>query len=556
MFVIAAVAFLPAVVIIVENVLTLRQTRTTEMHAQAWKAAELASLEIERILDGTESVLRVVIAAPVVARRDAPACVEFIERVIDSLPYLASITLIDSDGSVWCMPDRGPGSLNVADRPYFQDAMATDKRVTGVFTVGRRTGRLVLPVALRYETAEGEIVGVVAGYINLNWLQTTLDQRSFTPGSSLTIADRDGRILARRPEPERFVGTVIPDAFQRLVQASVPGTEDLTSQDGTRRIIGYFPAGNSPTGIYVSAGLAVDTVLAPIWRLALVGASISILGMLAALVIATYTSRVYIVRPFERLIHTIDAWRRGETQVRSRMSDDQGEIARVGIALDTFMDELLESRAARRRAEEQREMLAQELNHRVKNLLTLIQVVARQSFAETDAKDAVAAFGARLRAIADANNLLLDRDWQVALVPNLVETCIAPFRDGRTDQFRLDGPALPVSSGAALAFGMALHELCTNAAKYGALSVQTGRVDIRWAVSHSIDPPSFGLTWTETGGPPVSPPARTGFGSRVIRQVLEQQIGGAVDLTYAVTGVLCRITAPVAALTPASRPQA
>lgn len=544
---IAALALFPAFIIVISNAVSLRESRTVEIHAEARKAAELASLEIERILDGTESVLAVIVAAPVVARRDRTGCIEFIERILDSLPYLASIALLEPDGSVWCTPNRGPGEVQLGDRPYFQDAITTTERITGVFTVGRRTGRNLLPVALRHDTGAGEVAGVATAYIDLDWLQSTLEQRSFARGSSLTIADRDGRILARQPEPERFVGTLIPEAFQRLVNGAEPGTEEIVSQDGTRRVIGYFPVNATPTGIYVSSGLAVETALAPVRRLAVVGVSISIVGMLVAVSIAAYTSQVFIVRPFERLIRTIDAWRKGETSVRSGMSDQQGEIARLGAALDAFMDELLESRAARVKAEEQRKMLAQELNHRIKNLLALIQAVARQTFADTAAREAVNTFGARLRAIADANNLLLQDGWQAATMPSLVETCTAPFRDGRPGQFAINGPDQLLSSGAALAFGMALHELCTNAAKYGALSVDTGQVLISWSV-HAGGDDRFALTWAEKGGPPVTTPTRTGFGSKVIRQVLEQQIRGRVNVTYAATGVVCTITAPVSAL--------
>jgi two-component sensor histidine kinase len=544
-FLVTALALAPAVAIVIYNAVTLRDSRTAELHTEALRSAELAALELERIISGTDSIMTVMANSPVVARRDREECSAFLERIVTALPFLSSISIIGPDGTVWCMPERPDTALYVGDRPYFIEAVQTEDRVTGVYTIGRLTDRRVLPIARRYTDQDGVLQGVVAGYIDLDWLQAAIEERTYTAGSSLTIADRDGRILARTPSPEEFVGTVIPDPFQRLVNAPAPGTEELVSQDGTRRYIGYYPVAAVPSGIYVSAGVSSDEAFAPLRQLALTGILISVIGMAAAFALAAYTSRVFIVHPFERLIETVDAWRKGEVQARSRMTDDDGEIGRFGSALDSFMDELLAARAARLEAEGERRLLAAELNHRIKNLLTLIQAVARQTFANVSAKDAVTTFTKRLQSMAAANDLLLEDQWQAAPLGKVVETSIAPFRDSKNDAFKVHGPHIPVSSGAALSIGMALHELCTNAAKYGALSVQTGIVTITWTVGASDGEDLFMLVWAEHGGPVVTQPKRTGFGSMVIKQVLEQKISGQVELEFSAEGLVCRITAPV-----------
>jgi two-component sensor histidine kinase len=548
MFLVTGLALAPAVAIVIYNVATLRDSRTNEIHTNALKSAELAALELERIISGTDSVMTVMARSPVVARRDGVECSAFLERIVAGLPFLSSISVIGPDGIVWCMPEQPDTELYVGDRPYFIEAAQTDDRVTGIFTVSRITNRRVLPIARRYTTPEGALQGIVTGYIDLDWLQATIEERTHSPGSSLTIADRDGRILARTPAPEEFVGTVIPGPYQRLVNATEPGSEELVSQDGTRRFLGYYPVSVVPEGIYVSSGVSSDEAFAPLRHLALTGTVISLLGMATAFVLAAYTSRAFIVRPFEHLIETVDAWRTGEVQARSNMTPDDGEIGRVGFALDSFMDELLATRAARLEAEGERRLLAAELNHRIKNLLTLIQAVARQTFAHVTETDAVATFGARLRAMAAASDLLLEDQWQAAPLSKVVETSIAPFRDVRTDPFKVKGPSLLVYSGAALSMGMALHELCTNAAKYGALSVQTGHVKITWSVAEQNGEDMLTLVWAEHGGPAVAQPKRSGFGSMVIKQVLAQKISGQVDMELCKEGLVCRISAPVKAL--------
>lgn len=544
-FLVTFLALLPAIAIVISNVLSLYESRTREVEAQALKNAELVHLEMERIVSGAENVLIVVANSLVVRRHDVADCASFAERVVTALPYLAGLTITDPDGTVWCLPSSISRSVYVGDRPYFQEAMTTSDRVIGVFTEDRATGRNVLPIALRYQGPDGTTAGVVAVYLDLGWLQTTIEEHSIAEGNSLTLADRDGRILARTPLPEKFVGTVIPDSFQRLVRAPSPGSEHVLSQDGTQRIIGYFPATYGRDRIYVSTGIALDTAFAMISRAAFDGLYIWIIGAVAAGLLAATISRNSIVKPFGRLVATIDSWRAGNVDARSGMTAAQGEIGQVGLALDAFMNELAQSRAARVKAEQQRDLMVQELGHRVKNLLTMIQAVARQTFSQVEDKDVVNIFSARIRSLAAANDLLLKGSQHAALLGHVIETSIGPFRDKTSDQFVLSFPKLDLSSSATVALGMALHELCTNAAKYGALATKAGSVLISADVSEDGN---FSLIWTERGGPPVVPPSRIGFGTKVIRQVLEQSISGSVEVDYAESGLVCRITAPLASV--------
>jgi two-component sensor histidine kinase len=384
------------------------------------------------------------------------------------------------------------------------------------------------------------------GYIDLSWLQGQIEERTHGPGNSLTIADRDGRILARHPEPDRFVGTLIPPNFQRLVQAKTPGTEEVLSQDGTRRIIGYVPASYKPEGIYISLGIAIDPAFAIVQTLATWGGVIISLGTFASFWLARRTARTFITRPFAELVRTINAWRQGQTDVRTGLSDRDADIGLVGQELDTFMDELLVARAERQRLETQRQLMSRELDHRVKNLLATVNAVARQTFGGSVAPEIFQKYHGRLQAIAAANSLLMEDKWQSAGFREVVEVSLEPFRDRKVDPFALEGPELACSSSASIAFGMALHELCTNAVKYGALSVPGGHVILTWRLPPGTD--DFEMVWQEEGGPAVPANPTAGFGSTVVTRVLAAQLEGTAHLDFRPDGLVCTIRCRAAAV--------
>jgi two-component sensor histidine kinase len=191
----------------------------------------------------------------------------------------------------------------------------------------------------------------------------------------------------------------------------------------------------------------------------------------------------------------------------------------------------------RKQAEELQRLLANEHNHRVKNTLATVQSIVNQTLrGAADAESARAAVNARIVALAEAHDLLTDRSWSGADIADLVARAITPFAAGRIS---CAGPSLDVSPSQALALSLALHELATNAAKYGALSRPEGRIELRWKVQED----RLELTWRESGGPKVVPPTRRGFGSRLIENALSRDLDGQTRLEFAPDGVRCWITA-------------
>lgn len=192
-----------------------------------------------------------------------------------------------------------------------------------------------------------------------------------------------------------------------------------------------------------------------------------------------------------------------------------------------------------------RDLLVNELNHRVKNTLTLIQSMARQSLRNT-AEEPRLAFEGRLIALARAHDVLTANSWESAYLDDLVSGVMAPFlKAGEEGRIVLQGPQMRLESRHAVAVTLALHELATNAAKYGALSTEAGRVTISWWLQVQDSNPIMKLLWVEDGGPEVQPPTRNGFGSQLISRGVAQELGGHVQLDYARGGVRCEITAPL-----------
>lgn len=199
----------------------------------------------------------------------------------------------------------------------------------------------------------------------------------------------------------------------------------------------------------------------------------------------------------------------------------------------------------RKRAEERRTLLINELNHRVKNTLASVQSIARQTLRSgRPAEEIGEIFTGRLMALASAHDVLTRENWEGAGLAKIVETALAPFDERRIARA---GPDARLDARAALALGMALHELATNASKYGALSNEEGRVDLSWRLYTSAGAPTLDLVWRESGGPPVTPPKRRGFGSRLLAQGIRSELNGSAELSFAPDGVACRIVAPLGA---------
>ncbi|WP_295046626.1 HWE histidine kinase domain-containing protein [uncultured Paracoccus sp.] len=218
--------------------------------------------------------------------------------------------------------------------------------------------------------------------------------------------------------------------------------------------------------------------------------------------------------------------------------DEDGAVAHIFVQGSDVTERV--------RAENHQRLLINELNHRVKNSLAAVQSIVTQTLRHTtDPRDAGKAITARIMALSGAHDVLTRESWDGADLRALVESAVGPFRGPGADPFRLSGPDMRVGPHAAISIALALHELGTNAVKYGALSAPAGYVRIGWSAGADQ---VFRLDWTEAGGPPVVASDRRGFGSRLILQVLPDQLQGQARIDHRPDGIAFTLTAPVGAV--------
>ena len=209
----------------------------------------------------------------------------------------------------------------------------------------------------------------------------------------------------------------------------------------------------------------------------------------------------------------------------------EASISRMDAGGERLSTVILRDITERKRHEERTQLLIREVNHRAKNMLAVVQSIARQTAATTP-DDFICRFNERLLALSASQDLLVQNEWKGVDIAALVQSQLAHFKELIGTRIALKGPSLLISAAAAQTIGMALHELCTNAGKYGALSSGEGRLEVAWSLERAAGEESFAMSWREKRGPAVSAPAKRGFGSIVIQRLAKESLDAEVDLDF------------------------
>src|SRR5882672_3548848 len=245
----------------------------------------------------------------------------------------------------------------------------------------------------------------------------------------------------------------------------------------------------------------------------------------------SFTSEYRVVHPDGTVL-----WLRGRGQVVARAPDGKAERM-VSVVTDV---------TERKAAEDHIQFLMHEISHRSKNLLTVIQSIARRTARTAGTMEEFEnRFERRLQGLAASHDVLVRKNWQGAPLAELVRQQLVPFVEIQSSRFELVGPDIVVTADAAQAIGLAIHELATNAIKYGALSAPTGKVRISWMFDENAGAsPQLSLNWIEQGGPPATPPSRKGFGHVVIVDMIERSLNGKVAVEFAAEGLKWSVSMP------------
>lgn len=533
------VASLPGLAAVSYGAFDLRNARYGEARADALRNAQVVASEIDQIFDGIRGTLHAVAEADEVSRLSSTACTDYVVRVRPNIQPLTSILIVDLNGNIRCFSEPSLASPNLANSTYFREAIDKRKFAIGPFTVSRISDRNVIPIAIPI-IRDDKVEGAVVAGLNLDWLGQQLKQRGAPRGGTILIADRNGIVVSREPAPEKYVGTKIDNSLGRIGM-SAPGTEDIIGLDGVPRIIGYIPASVTSFGLYVSSGIARSEAFGPIDRSVRNSIALFALGSAVAFLLAWLVGESIIRRPLMRMVATAEAWRRGHDAARTGIVGRSDEIGVLGQTFDRLMDENAMREELRATAEERREILVHELAHRVKNTLATVQSIASLSFRHSQGPEALRQFHDRLQALVRGHDLLTRKNWQHADLSEIAEAAMAPLKEERGHRFAISGPPVDLPPTTAVPMAMILHELCTNAFKYGALSNDSGRVTIGWTAQPDEAGTTVSLIWSESGGPPVTPPDEEGFGTRLIAN-LSRQLGGECNFRYPPSGLVFHLS--------------
>ncbi|PDS99414.1 histidine kinase [Rhizobium sp. S9] len=531
---VAVAALAPVVAMLFYNEVALRRQRNEEVRTSAAQAARQASSEVERIIEGLHALLVSVSSMPSVRHLDVPACNDALKSVAENIPNIRTIFVAGLDGRPICGSMAFPKGVVFSDRDYFKQTLETKNFSVGTYTQSRLSDRPVLPLAI--PLMEGDIIkAIIVSGIRLDWLQNRITEREVAPGNAVTIADGKGTIVAHVPSPDQFVGTILPEEYQRLIHAEQPDVIEITSQDGTARILGYRPIALPSSPLYVSAGFSKTEVFAPIDRATLMNTLAIIGGALFAFVAAIFIGNRFILVPISRIADVMESWRSGQATARTGMKGP-GELGLVGATFDRLLDELEDRRRQNQQAEEERSLLVRELAHRVKNGFTLVQAIARQTFSRSD-PERYNSFAERLAALAGTYDLILSREGSASPIRDILSAALRAHVASQAERIRLDGPDVVLPADTALPLSLVIHELATNATKYGSLGSENGTVTIEW----KHDDGRVLLLWTEAGGPPVSTPTKKGFGSVLIERAFPSKAQARSRVDYHTEGLIFEV---------------
>jgi two-component sensor histidine kinase len=335
-----AAAVLPSLGIQAWHEVSLRQTRLEEIRAEARRFALQSASEVTRMMEGARNMLTAVGEAHL-RGGTYPGCAEGLAALTSRMPRYASIGVSDAHGLVVCSSSGARGPASILDRGYFQAARASlDFEVGAPILVaadGSRPARRVLPLALPFQS-EGRLAGVAITSFDTGWLSANLVASGALPeGGSVTVADGDGIIVARFPQPEIFVGTRIPEAFTGLLRGGSPGVLDVVSQDGTPRVLGYVPLDANASGLYISAGFPTAPALAAADLATQRAVMLVLAGLLSAFTAAWLFGRISLRDPVDRLLDVMRRWTAGDHGARSDLIDGW-EIGRLAAGFNAMAD--------------------------------------------------------------------------------------------------------------------------------------------------------------------------------------------------------------------------
>ncbi|MCQ0986618.1 sensor histidine kinase [Jiella marina] len=525
---------IPALLFSAFLILQFSQQQQEIAAAQVNDTAEIVSNAIDREIYGLLTAGRVLAASPTL-RTDRLE--QFNERSIAALVGTRTeAELVDPSMRVLVAtrPDYPPPGTQFADTETIQRVIDTQRASISGVSFRDERGQFVYHVAVPVKVGDAIRYVLVLSKATTSF-EAVIADRNLPREWSAIIQDANGkRVFAAvtsegRMRARQSVSYDNPSIIETIGDTRM--SADLIEASTVSNLTGWTTTVAVPSAV-------IDRPVTRSWLL-LLGAGALLLAFSIALGI-TFGRRL--ADPILKLAE--QAERIGKGKPATVIGTDIAEIGQVSKVLAQASRE-------RREAEEQNHFLMREMSHRTKNQYALIAAIARRAAKESaDTTEFLDTLSEALNSLARSAELLAGGNWESATLSDLLKSQLKAF-GVETDQIVLAGEQVPLNPAAAQTIGLALHELATNAAKYGALSRPEGQVSISWSIDENLV-----LTWRESGGPPVTPPSRSGFGTLVTQKMTARGLGGNVDMDYAETGVVWTLTAPAEAVTPRPDPSA
>ena len=334
LFVLVAVAMLPAIAIQAYNEIDLRRTREVEVQDEVLGLAKLAAAEQQQIVQGVRQALIALSELPAIKAKDVEGCNAYLSRINKRYPEFIVFIVVDIDGNSFCDSAIEHKPSTAAGRAYFASVVKTGKFTIGEFALGRTTGRNVLQFALPFYDNEDRMGGVVIAALSLDWLADYIAKKGVPEGAALAITDRNGICLARYPDNNLFVGKKLPAGKD---PKTANGTvEDMVNVDGVRRTVGFAAVGDD---LLVSFGLGKAQTFTKIEHRTQRDVLFIIMSTLIVLTLTAWGAQRFIQRPFAQLVDAANRWRVGEFGRRVDIPGES-EIAEVASAFNAMADAL------------------------------------------------------------------------------------------------------------------------------------------------------------------------------------------------------------------------
>ncbi len=341
------VALIPARGLGIYMTWEMRQAVRTEALRDAMRLARITSSAGERLIEGTHQILSVLARLPEVRRQDAGACSTLFAELLKPYPYYSNLGVATPNGNVFCSAVPFEGVASIADRSYFQRAVDRRDFAAGEYRIGQISGKAVINFGYPVLDGAGRVAAVVFAGLDLSWLSRLLAEARLPDNSTITAVDTAGLVLARYPDPERWVGKSFPEApfVRAAISQQEQGTVEGQGLDGTPRLYAFTPlkAGERERIAFVYVGVPSDSAFAKVNQIdnrSLVGFGIM---LVFALLITGIGSRVLILRPVTTLVQTMRRLGTGELAARTGLPHTSSEVGHLAAALDE-MAERLEAR--------------------------------------------------------------------------------------------------------------------------------------------------------------------------------------------------------------------